>query len=216
LGRYTRRLPKGEHEVRPYNYSVRLFVAIELPDSVKRSLADVARKLLDQNRSLIGKDARVSFTREANLHITVKFLGHVPEADVAKLCEGFATVPREGAIRLRADGVEFFPDRGPVRIIAAKMGGDVGRVLSLHQRIEEACASLGFEREGRAYRPHVTLARCKNGLPPRLRSGTAPVFDPIDPFVANEFVLMESRLRSDGPEYVPLARFPLEIARELH
>ena len=60
-----------------------------------------------------------------------------------------------------ADRLDCLPPRGPVRVIAAGVGGDLPALGAIHAAIEEACHPLGFRREQRSFRPHVTLARAK-------------------------------------------------------
>jgi 2'-5' RNA ligase len=188
---------------------VRLFIAIELPEAVRRGLSSGARGTAQTSPA-----GNLSFTREANLHLTLKFLGEVPEPEVPRLRETLTRLPRVGPILLRTEGLEFFPLRGPIRVVAAKVEGDVGRLALVHREIESACESLGFAREARPYRPHVTLARSRRGLAVSRSSHSAwQAFKqevPGPEFEATEFVLMESRLRPSGSEYIPLAHFPLK------
>ena len=184
---------------------MRLFLAIELPDAVRTHLEHVQGALRDK----LGK---ASWTKPDSLHITLKFLGEVDDRDFPPLDESLRLIRTGGAMGLHADGVECFPNRGPVRLVAARMAGDDAPVRALHQSIEQRCQYLGFEREGRAYRPHVTIARARPVLPPATRETaeqqTANLW-PGPTFEVGEFVLFESRLKPDGAQYLPLARYPL-------
>jgi RNA 2',3'-cyclic 3'-phosphodiesterase len=187
---------------------MRLFVAIELPDAVRRHIAGLVRHLRERNSHHHG----LSWVRPENLHITVKFLGDVSDDRLSALCSALGEVATEGPAALHADRLEFFPPRGPIRVVAMGLGGDVGRVSHLHRSIEDHCARMGIPLDGRLYRPHVTLVRCRNPLPAHKREDWERAAEPHLPgpeFVASEFVLMESRLKADGAQYVPLARFPL-------
>jgi 2'-5' RNA ligase len=196
---------------------MRLFTAIELPAPVRNHLAGLAREWADNwGEELLGLSnedyPRASWVRPENLHVTLKFLGEVPEPDVPKVCDALSGCVSPGAMRLNADRVECLPPRGPVRVIAASVGGDVGRLALLHQEIERACDKVGFAPERREYRPHITLGRAKVPLPRHVREGLAAAgagHFPGPEFEAREFVLMESRLRREGAEYVPAARFAL-------
>jgi len=191
---------------------MRLFTAIEMPDALRQRLAGVGPELVERRLGVDARAHHVTFTRRENLHVTVKFLGEVPEQDVVAVCDALSVVPRTGPLALNVDGVELFPPRGPIRVIAAKVGGDVEALTHIHAAIEEACAGLGISREGRVYRPHVTLARCRRGLPARLRKhseGIAPGPGHAGAWVADAVVLMESRLRPTAAQYLSVARFPL-------
>ncbi|WP_428937331.1 RNA 2',3'-cyclic phosphodiesterase [Fontivita pretiosa] len=182
---------------------MRLFIAIELPPEVRQHLLRVGQSL----KSQIGK---ASFTREQNLHITLKFLGEVEDRRVAKLTESLSLVRAGGTIEIFARKIECFPERGPVRIVAAGFGGDLEAIGGLHRAIEQRCQHLGFERETRAYRPHVTLARARPTLPPEARQHAEALTSALFPgprLQVARFVLMESHLHPEGSRYVPLAHF---------
>jgi len=118
---------------------VRLFTAVELPSDVREQLAAAARAI----------NYKISLVAEANLHITLKFLGEVPESKVAELCEEFQRVSAVGPVPLRAEKVECFPQRGPIRIIAVRIGGDTLRLVQLYKNIEQACERYGIPPERR-------------------------------------------------------------------
>ena len=191
----------------PYDPAMRLFLAIELPEPARRHLAGV--------QSVIAPALpKASRPAARNLHLTLKFLGDVPDAGVPALCDALREVRLDGPMTLSATRLECFPPRGPVRVIAAGLeeGGGVGRLPRLHAETEAACAGLGFPREGRPYRPHVTLARARIPVPASRRAPleelTASAW-PGPAFTAGEFCLIESRLKPTGAEYTVLARFPL-------
>jgi 2'-5' RNA ligase len=201
---------------------MRLFTAIELSTPARNHLAGLARKWTENwGEELLGLSndeyPRVSWVRPENLHVTLKFLGEVPEPQVPKVCQALSDWASPGPMRLNADHIECLPPRGPVRVIAAGVGGDVGRLTLLHREIDRACGLLGFAAESRQYRPHVTLARAKVPLPSHVREHLASAGNPHMPgpaFDVAEFVLMESRLHPQGAEYLPVARFPLRTAKE--
>ncbi len=81
------------------------------------------------------------------------------------------------------------------------------RLELLHHDIELACEQLGFELEGRPFRPHLTLARVKHGLPEhRLRelSRAAKRIDFRSEFIVRSLDLMRSEPSQAGPTYSTL------------
>ena len=99
-----------------------------------------------------------------------------------------------------------------MRIISVGLGGKLEKVHGLFDGIERACEPLGFARERRKYRPHITLARLRSHLPPQARRNLIDAgakYLPAPEFVAGAFVLMQSQLHPKGAQYIPLARFPL-------
>ena len=104
----------------------------------------------------------------------------------------------------------MFPIRGLLRIVAVGLSGDTGQLISLHRAIEQRVQFLGYAREDRPFRPHVTFARARSDPGADVRSRLASELSahlPGPSFVANEFVLMRSHLKATGAEYEPLFRF---------
>src|SRR4051794_18825177 len=126
---------------------MRLFLAIELPEDVRQHLATWGESqvpLVHQYLEERHIDARLSVTPPQNLHVTLKFLGEVDESAVQRLRDALGSVPVELASPVRAAHVELLPERGPVRVVAAGLDGDVGRLARLYRAVEDACAREGF------------------------------------------------------------------------
>ena len=184
---------------------MRLFLAIELPDDVRVHLVKVQKKL---SSVLDG----VAMTRPESLHITLKFLGEVDDRRIADLCESLSKITA-GPIDLTPARLACLPPRGPVRIIAVGMDGSEQALAALHAAVQQRCQYLGFERETRKYRPHVTMARAKRPI----RAGDKQKAEeavvslwPGPNFPVKQFVLMQSRLEPQGARYVRIAHFPLD------
>ena len=144
---------------------MRLFLAMLLSSEAQASLAGVGR-VLRASFPVVGGRGKVSWVGAGNLHLTVKFLGEVVAERVPGICDALMGlgVGARLPISVRAEHLECFPPRGAVRVITAGIGGDAGPLVLLHDRVEEVCAGLGFGREGRRYRPHVTLGRARTAL----------------------------------------------------
>src|SRR5437764_13672305 len=99
---------------------MRLFTAITLPDSIRDHLAGVQDTLRQSGEGL----PRLSMVAPENLHVTLKFLGDVPDHAVAQLCSVLADVPFPGPLRLSASHLACFPSGSRVRVIAAGLSGD--------------------------------------------------------------------------------------------
>ena len=139
---------------------MRLFTAIELPDSARRHLSDVQARL--KRLWEPGALPPVSWTKESNLHVTLKFLGEVPDDRVPEVCNALARVRFPPApLALRAEALDVFPSRGSVRVIHAKVGRDVEQLSALFSSVESQCAPIGFPRENRRFRGHVTMGRAR-------------------------------------------------------
>jgi len=184
---------------------MRLFCAIELPDEIKGRLAYIQDQW-DNNH-----EYKISWTKRENLHVTLKFLGEVDDQSLARLLDAMRSLNSSGPIQLQTESMQYFPRRGPIRIIAVQVGHDVARLQQIYNQLEEICESQGFKREGRQYHPHITIGRSRDGLPAHLRFGhrDKPWPEPSPLFTIAEIALMESHLGPGGPKYMKLAGFPV-------
>ncbi len=136
--------------------SLRLFIGFETPTAVKGLVLDVIGRLR-------AASADVSWEREEKLHCTVKFLGSTPErraGGVARALQGVALSAPPFRVRYR--GLGCFPNRREPRILWAGIENEDGLLAQLHAGIEGAMEMLGYTKEDRAFRPHLTLGRVKS------------------------------------------------------
>jgi RNA 2',3'-cyclic 3'-phosphodiesterase len=135
---------------------VRLFLAINLPASVRR-------ELLDATAPLRAAAPDLSWADESRVHLTLKFLGEEPEHAIEGLARGVDLVAyQHKSFAMRIGGIGAFPNFRRARVIWIGVAADPKLEL-LHHDIEVACEELGFPLEGRAFRPHLTLARVRDG-----------------------------------------------------
>lgn len=187
---------------------MRLFVAIELPEGERRRLAELPDK-----ENWIGLE-RVDFNwvRPENLHITLKFLGSVPDDRVAEIREALRDVRSPGPLKIRVGRAAFLPRQGPMRVFVSSVDGDVDALRELQSEIERVLEPLGFARERRAFSPHVTLARPRRerDVPGEFREDVEEHPGTLGPaFPVESFTLMNSDLNPGGPVYTPVERFTL-------
>ncbi len=181
---------------------MRLFLAIELPDDVRSHLL-VARSRLETGLP------KIAYTKPENLHLTLKFLGEVQKKRVDAIVESLAKISTQ-RIELQAAGIDCFPARGPIRIVTAALSGTLPPLRALVENIEQRCKFLGFEREQRAYKPHVTLARARPVLSAKFRQLASDATVDLWPgpsFAPREFVLMESQPSPQGSTYGRVVTF---------
>jgi 2'-5' RNA ligase len=189
--------------MKPPDESWRLFVAIELPASLRARVHDH----IDRLRHTV-PDARVSWAREENFHLTLKFLGDTPVSKVAALSTAIeraaAKVPPFDA---NVGGCGAFPLRGQPRVLWLGIGDPTGRLAKLSHALEDECDQAGFGPEVRPFHPHLTVARLRR---PHGAHRLAEVhkemgFDPV-PFSVRDLCLIRSELSSEGSRYTVVAR----------
>ena len=182
---------------------MRTFVAVFPPPEVREEALAAARRLPLCDR--------VRWVKPENFHLTLKFLGDVREEDqedvhaaLEEVCAGHA--PFDVGLA----GLGAFPSARRARILWAGVGEGYERLRSLAADLDAALAPLGFESEGRLYKPHMTLGRVR-GRPARLDlpPGWTPGAGNLE-FRTGSVELMESVLDPEGPVYETLGTFALE------
>jgi 2'-5' RNA ligase len=131
---------------------VRLFIAINLPDQVRRDLWDAIEPLRDAHLP-------VTWVRPEGIHLTLKFLGPVPDDREPELVVALSAAARGSRpLALALAGFGAFPEPRAPRVIWAGVESEPALELLQHQ-VEREFTALGFPAEGRLFRPHVTLGR---------------------------------------------------------
>lgn len=186
---------------------MRLFTALELPDNVRAKLDRIARRIVAGAMDL-------KYVHSENLHVTLKFLGEVKESRVGEVTRALRDLTTEAVGELFADRAELLPPRGPVRVVAVGLAGDTGGLRRLFRAVEECCVEFDVPAERRDFRGHVTLARARNPLHPSSRQHLSDIIAADLPglfFAPAHFTLFKSELKSTGPEYTPVERFPFAV-----
>jgi 2'-5' RNA ligase len=184
---------------------IRSFIAIDLPDATRQALAAVQEQL-KQSR------ATVRWVKPGSIHLTLKFLGNIHAAQVEDIARAVVQEIRDQApITLRPAGLGAFPSLRKPRVIWIGMNGEVQRLNAIQVRVDNALEPLGFVREKRGFRPHLTIGRVKDRR--RLQSLVDAMVtldvEPFNSFDADEIILYKSDLRPTGAIYTKLHRMPL-------
>ena len=180
----------------------RLFVAIDLPDSIKQQLIRFS-----------GGVPGAHWLEPSQLHITLKFIGQVDGGVARDVVETLHEVEAD-SFELTLKGVGHFPPRKkPEQIWVGIKQSD--QLIILHNRIESALARLGLPREGRKFAPHATLANLKGTKDNRVAAFLAEYnLYESEPFPVNEFCLFSSVLSSQGALHEIEATYPLNLHGE--
>lgn len=139
---------------------VRTFLAVELAPSVRARCAELQAALSEAAEN-------VNWVEEANLHVTLLFLGEVEDRDLPGVCRAVSEVAgRFGPFALAAAGVRCFGDPRRPRTIWAGVGEGAAELAELHDALEARLQQLGcYRREERGYTPHITLGRARGDRP---------------------------------------------------
>lgn len=182
---------------------MRLFVAAFMGDDAVRSV----RAALD--------DFPVAhppwrWTEPVAWHITLKFLGETPPADLDRVLAALRDVaPRHTPFDLALGPFGGFPNLRAPRVLFFAAAAGAERCAALANDIDAALfAAIGLARESRRFHAHATVARVKNRLPDAVARGLALV-PPLTDAVTrvDGFALVESRLERTGALYSTVKEF---------
>ncbi len=180
---------------------MRLFVALELNEAIKASVRRLQDKLA---RNCEG----VKWVPPEQVHLTVKFLGEVPDQDVPKIAEAVTVAgARSNEFVMNAEGCGCFPPSGSVRIVWVGAKDDGGQMLRCVSAVEDEMEKLGFAREQRPFAAHLTIGRVKEDRSRgQIRTAvSAAKFDRLSQEMKS-MTLMSSVLSPKGPTYAPVSR----------
>ncbi len=183
---------------------MRTFIAVEISEAQKRAIAGLER---DLKRS----DAAISWVRPENVHITLKFLGEVPEErlqDVFRITEEVCSASVSFAVDIRDTGV--FPAMKRPRVIWVGIGRGKDELKKISELLDIHLARQGFPREERPFKPHVTIGRVKGprNIQKAIRRLQEIEFE-AGSYIADKVVVMKSELKPGGAVYTPQKIVPL-------
>ena len=186
-------------------FDMRTFVAVPLSQQCLELLAGMQGKMRP-----LGADVR--WVAIPSIHLTLKFLGEIDPAQVPILVESLKKCSAgELPFKLRLHGLGGFPNLHRPRVIWCGVEGDADRLIALQEKVERACADLGFPPESRPFHPHLTLGRVqgKRNLQQLLDyTKIAPDFE--QGFDADRYHLYKSVLTPHGAIYTILDTIELK------
>ncbi len=189
--------------------NLRLFVALEPPDLVRRRLSALQA---DLKRAAGRGSGDVKWVAVDNVHLTLQFLGAVPEERVEAVKAAVAAAAAEARLlHLELRGAGGFPSARRARVLWAGVGGDLAALAALVAALGLRLGPLGFAPDERPFSAHITLGRARDphGAPGLAAALALAAEAPGAPWRASEVVLFQSHLSPKGPRYEPLARAAL-------
>ncbi len=183
--------------------NLRCFIAVGIPGPIKKGIGGLIDILKKHN-------GEVKWIIPENLHLTLKFLGSTPEDLISGVKESLLAVVSSCVpfyIKIHSTGV--FPNKQHPRVIWVGMEGP--EILAkLQDDIDDAMSRLGYKKEDRKFRPHLTIGRVRS------QKGMINIINELENFKDKDFgtigvdniKLMRSELKPKGAEYTCLQDFP--------
>jgi 2'-5' RNA ligase len=181
---------------------IRCFIAVGITDQIKRGIGE----LID---ILIEYDVDIKWVKPENLHLTLKFLGNTPDVLLPEIDKSLLNIVSSYEpfyIKICRTGV--FPNRKYPRVIWVGVE-DSEILVKLNRDIENSMKSLGYKKEDKDYKPHLTIGRVRS------QTGIVHIVNELDHFTGKDFGivhvdrlrLMKSELKTKGAEYSCLNEF---------
>jgi RNA 2',3'-cyclic 3'-phosphodiesterase len=168
--------------------SVRLFVALDLPEAARGALA----AFRDAADAELWRPVP-----ESSFHVTLAFIGHREAADVGRCTAALAGVEVHVAPPLAMGRAVVLS-----RVLAVAVEDPSGALGAVQAAVSDALAGAGvYEPEARRFRPHVTVARLRKGARPSRRAAAEPA---RVEFAGGPVVLYRSILGRGPANYEPL------------
>lgn len=185
---------------------IRAFIAVDLDDPVIETICNVVEILKP-------RITEIRWLRKENLHLTLKFLGNIAESQVEPIAAALRhPVGLFSPCTISAKGLGVFPDFRRPKILWVGLTGD--GLAQLAAEIESALTPLGFTPENRAFHPHLTIGRWREGRRPA--KNLRQEIDSLNDFefgacAVRQIVLFQSVLKPEGATYSELRTIQLGV-----
>ncbi len=180
--------------------TIRTFIAFKLPKNIISSISEI------QNR-FKSYAFKARWVNPENIHLTLKFLGDINYTDIEKVSETIInTANSHTPVSLAVKGAGVFPGIKRPRVIWVGLTGEIEKLVGIQNNIEENLEELGFPREKRPFRGHLTLGRIKGKINTKKLLDVIKKFEKFESklFIADKIFLFKSELKSTGSVYTEL------------
>lgn len=192
---------------------MRCFIAVDINRAIQNQIADLQDELRD---ALPDKSRDIKWVDPDLIHVTLKFLGDVPDRDIVPICRVAEDVAaRHDPFELAIQGVGHF--RGKcARVLWAGARDGAEALENLHGDLEARLDEIGWPPEGRRFSAHLTICRTKS---PSAGFELARIYVPwqdrdFGTTDINTLVVYHSQLTKQGPIYTPMGRYTLGELRD--
>ena len=189
---------------------IRAFIAVELPLPLHDYLAELTRRLLSEVPA-----GSVRWVRQEGIHMTLKFLGQIPEVRLAEINSLLEPCLRQQApFQVQIGGLGCYPDMQRPRVVWVGAHSPAGELNQLQAAVEKSLSEIGFSPEAREYSGHLTIGRVRQEA---RREELKQIGEAVVRMAETErktlevrgVALFQSELRPDGAVYTRLREWRL-------
>ncbi len=184
--------------------TIRIFIAIEIPDSIQTKIAQLQEELKQSGE-------HISWTKASNIHLTLKFLGDVEETLLPEMNNSLGLIcSKQAAFSFTIKNLGFFPNTRRARVLWAGIFNPGQQLAELTKKVEECLIQFGFSKENRKFNPHLTIGRVKSPLRISFIEKIKGKSFFGGKITVGEIVVIKSDLKPTGAVYTPLVKIKLE------
>ncbi|MGA9397589.1 MAG: RNA 2',3'-cyclic phosphodiesterase [Anaerolineaceae bacterium] len=193
-----------------YMDTIRTFIAITLPDDIHAQISMVINALKKEIEYKV-----VHWVTPGNIHLTLKFLGEIPESNILILQEELGREPvTHECFSLGVQGIGAFPTLRKPRVIWVSVT-EPKELMSLQERIETITRKLGYDSENRPFSAHLTLGRVSHYATVQQIFHCGEVLSSctvgrLGSFIVQSIEIYRSNLTAGGSVYTRLYSLPLK------
>jgi 2'-5' RNA ligase len=190
---------------------MRTFIAIELPEQIKDSLAKLQEELKSSG-------ADVKWVEPRNIHLTLKFLGERDDKKVKRITEILEEVAlNHRTFQAKIDSLGGFPNLHSPRVIWVGISQGDGETKAIAQDLEENICKVGIPKEDRPFSSHITIGRTrspvgKDKLAQAITVSAEEIRKENLEFTVGLITLFKSTLTPKGPIYEVLKAASLKTS----
>ena len=181
--------------------TIRTFIAIELPEKIIYTIGKVQEEIKSYG-------FKIRWVRPENIHLTLKFLGDIKETDTEKIARVISeSVTGCPPISLSVKGIGVFPGIKRPRVLWLGISKQLDLLTGLQKTLDEKLEAMGFPKEKRPFKGHLTLGRIKHKIDPKRLLDVLKDFAQFESehFFGERIILYKSDLKPKGAVYTKLA-----------
>lgn len=180
----------------------RLFVSFDIPGEIKNEICEICDSIITSS-----KDYR--WEKKEKLHFTLKFLGDVDNHKINSITEKLeeiSSITKSISCEFKNFGL-FYKSKIP-KILWLGLKENI-ELINLRSKIENELSYIGYEKEQRLFKPHLTLLRIKEYYDCKVLEKFNGLHYSGSNFIGDQITLMKSELLKSGSVYKPIKSFKL-------
>ena len=185
--------------------TIRIFIAVELPQKIHDSLKQLQDALRDSMPD-------VRWTKSGNIHLTLKFLGDVEISRIEAISKALTDITCQfTSFTTSLANIGAFPNSRKPRIVWVGLEKGADELVKMAGQIEDSMKRLGFLREKRRFNPHLTVGRIRRLEHPAAMTEALEQsrVGEVGEFTVQRISLIKSQLDTAGSIYTTLFEAPL-------